>query len=98
MRAGGYIHSGHNSNDAMLLAGGGWKKLSTLVEYPSDENYIYRKTTTEYDLRFVKLVNFNNLIYVDGWISADANGKSFTLGAKFKPYLYRDDHSMPTIV
>lgn len=98
MRAGGYIHSGHNSNDAMLLAGGGWKKLSTLVEYPSDESYIYRKTTTEYDLRFVKLVNFNNLIYVDGWISADANGKSFTLGAKFKPYLYRDDHSIPTIV
>lgn len=98
MRAGGYIHSGHNSNDAMLLAGGGWKKLSTLVEYPSDESYIYRKTTTEYDLRFVKLVNFNNLIYVDGWISAGANGKSFTLGAKFKPYLYRDDHSIPTIV
>lgn len=98
MRAGGYIHSGHNSNDAMLLAGGGWKKLDTLVEYPSDESYIYRKTTTEYDLRFVKLVNFNNLIYVDGWISADANGKSFTLGAKFKPYLYRDDHSIPTIV
>lgn len=98
MRAGGYIHSGHNSNDAMLLAGGGWKKLGTLVEYPSDESYIYRKTTTEYDLRFVKLVNFNNLIYVDGWISADANGKSFTLGAKFKPYLYRNDHSIPTIV
>lgn len=98
MRAGGYVHSGHNSNDAMLLAGGGWKKLSTLVEYPSDESYIYRKTTTEYDIKFVKLVNFNNLIYVDGWINADANGKSFTLGDKFKPYLYKDDHSMPTIV
>lgn len=94
----GFHHTSYDNNDAMLLAGGGWKKLSTLVEYPSDESYIYRKTTTEYDLRFVKLVNFNNLIYVDGWISADANGKSFTLGAKFKPYLYRDDHSMPTIV
>lgn len=94
----GFHHTSYDNNDAMLLAGGGWKKLSTLVEYPSDRSYIYRKTTTEYDLRFVKLVNFNNLIYVDGWISADANGKSFTLGAKFKPYLYRNDHSMPTIV
>lgn len=95
----GYAHSSHNSDDAMLLAGGGWKKLSTLVEYPSDESSkLVKKISDAYELRFVKLVNFNNLIYVDGWIRADANGKSFTLDAKFKPYLYNNDRDLPTIV
>lgn len=95
----GYAHSSHNSDDAMLLAGGGWKKLSTLVEYPSDESSrLVKKISNVYELRFVKLVNFNNLIYVDGWIRADANGKSFTLDAKFKPYLYNNDRDLPTIV
>lgn len=95
----GYAHSSHNSDDAMLLAGGGWKKLSTLVEYPSDESSkLVKKISDVYELRFVKLVNFNNLIYVDGWIRADANGKSFTLDAKFKPYLYSNDRDLPTVV
>lgn len=95
----GYAHSSHNSDDAMLLAGGGWKKLSTLVEYPSDESSkLVKKESDVYELRFVKLVNFNNLIYVDGWIKADANGKSFTLDAKFKPYLYSNDRDLPTVV
>lgn len=99
MSAGGYVHSKHHSDDAMLLAGGGWKNLNTLVEYPSDESFrLVKKEWDAYELRFVKLVNFNNLIYVDGWISATANGKSFILSDKFRPYLYRNDSSIPTIV
>lgn len=99
MSAGGYVHSGHNSDDAMLLAGGGWKKLNTLVEYPSDESFrLVKKESNAYELRFVKLVNFNNLIYVDGWIKPAAHGKSFTLDAKFKPYLYNNDRDLLTVI
>lgn len=99
MSAGGYVHSGHNSDDAMLLAGGGWKKLNTLVEYPSDESFrLVKKESDAYELRFVKLVNFNNLIYVDGWIKPAAHGKSFTLDAKFKPYLYNNDRDLLTVI
>ena len=99
MSAGGYVHSRHNSDDAMLLAGGGWKKLNTLVEYPSDESSrLVKKESDAYELRFVKLVNFNNLIYVDGWIKSAAHGKSFTLDAKFKPYLYNNDRDLLTVI
>ena len=44
MRASGFRHSGHNSDDAVLLAGGGYKTLSDLTN-----NYYWA-----YDNKYIK--------------------------------------------
>lgn len=90
MRANGFHHSSHNSNDYILLAGGGALALNSFVGWSSKTEYRYDE---KYDLSFVKLQNLNNLVYVDGWVKERS---SFTIGQIYLPYLYSNNYSMIT--
>lgn len=94
MRAGGFHHSSVNSDNYMLLAGGGYSLLKTLIF--TDMGFTYADNNQN-SLRFYKLSGlFNNLIWVDGYI-LNPTSTSFQLSSDFYPYLYAYSYSMSTI-
>ena len=87
--ASGFIHSGHNINDAVLLAGGGYERIFMMGST--------RYHGTSYELAFHKLSSLcNNLVWVDGCIW-DSTSTSFYVSSDFYPYPYANSLSMRTI-
>lgn len=90
MRSRGFHYASCDSNDYILLAGGGALPLNSFVGWTSKTEYGYAE---KYDLSFVKLQNLNNLVYVDGWIKESA---SFSISSTYHPYLYSNNYNMVT--
>ncbi len=86
----GFHHATYDSDSYVLLAGGGALPLDSFVGWTSKREY---GSEGKYDLSFVKLQNFNNLVYVDGWVK---KGASFTVDSIYHPYIYSDDYNMVT--
>lgn len=86
----GFHHAAYDSDSYVLLAGGGALPLDSFVGWTSKREY---GSEGKYDLSFVKLQNFNNLVYVDGWVK---KGASFTVSPIYHPYIYSDDYNMVT--
>lgn len=90
IRASGFYHSSVNSNDYILLAGGGALPLNSFVGWTPKTEYRYGE---KYDLSFVKLQNLNNLVYIDGWIKEST---SFSISSTYHPYIYSNNYNMVT--
>lgn len=86
----GFHHATYDSDSYVLLAGGGALPLDSFVGWTSKREY---GSEGKYDLSFVKLQNFNNLVYVDGWVK---KGASFTVSPIYHPYIYSGDYNMVT--
>ena len=86
----GFHHAAYDSDSYVLLAGGGALPLDSFVGWTSKREY---GSEGKYDLSFVKLQNFNNLVYVDGWVK---KGASFTVSPIYHPYIYSGDYNMVT--
>ncbi|MFR6305487.1 MAG: hypothetical protein ACLUNR_01485 [Bacilli bacterium] len=88
------MHTGHNNNDAVLLAGGGYKTLKDFIFLDKSYNYT---DNNHYNLSFRKLSGIcNNLVWVDGYV----NGyivKVFAIDPAILPYRYCDDPSLDTM-
>lgn len=94
MRAGGFHHSSVNSDNYMLLAGGGYSLLKTLIF--TDKAFTYTDNN-HYTLRFHKLSSLcNNLVWVDGYVSGPVS-TLFTIADEVRPYCYKNDYSIVTI-
>lgn len=90
VQANGFMHTGHNNNDAVLLAGGGYKTLKDFMFF----NKLYNYTDHEhYNLAFHKLSN--NLVWVDGHVKGSIT-KSFVIDPAFFPYRYDEDPTLNT--
>lgn len=93
VQAKGFMHTDHNNNDAVLLAGGGYKTLQDLFlikfqHYKDDEHY---------NLAFFKLTGIcNNLVWVDGHVKGSIT-KQFAIDPAFLPYHYDYDSDLDTI-
>ena len=87
------MHTGHNNNDAVLLAGGGYKTLKDFIFL----NKSYTYTDTEhYNLNFHKLSGIcNNLVWVDGHVKGSIT-KFFVIDPAVFPYRYDEDPSLNT--
>ena len=94
VQANGFMHTGHNNNDAVLLAGGGYKTLKDFIFL----NKSYSYTDGEYyNLAFHKLSGIcNNLVWVDGHVKGYI-AKSFVIDPAFFPYRYDEDSNLNTI-
>ena len=94
VQANGFMHTGHNNNDAVLLAGGGYKTLKDFIFL----NKSYSYTDGEYyNLAFYKLSGIcNNLVWVDGHVKGYI-AKSFVIDPAFFPYRYDEDSNLNTI-
>ena len=94
VQANGFMHTGHNNNDAVLLAGGGYKTLKDFIFL----NKSYSYTDGEYyNLAFYKLSGIcNNLVWVDGHVKGYI-AKSFVIDPAFFPYRYDEDPNLNTI-
>ena len=94
VQANGFMHTGHNNNDAVLLAGGGYKTLKDFIFLNKSYNY----TDGEYyNLAFYKLSGIcNNLVWVDGHVKGYI-AKSFVIDPAFFPYRYDEDSNLNTI-
>ena len=88
------MHTGHNNNDAVLLAGGGYKTLKDFIFL----NKSYKYTDNEqYSLAFHKLSGIcNNLVWVDGHVKGSIT-TSFTINSTLLPYDYDKDPDLNTI-
>ena len=94
MRAGGFHHSSVNSDNYILLAGGGYSLLKTLIF--TDKAFTYTDHN-HYTLRFHKLSSLcNNLVWVDGYVSGPVS-TLFTIADEVRPYCYKNDYSIVTI-
>ena len=93
VQANGFMHTGHNNNDAVLLAGGGYKTLKDFIFL----NKSYTYTDTEhYNLNFHKLSGIcNNLVWVDGHVKGSIT-KFFVIDPAVFPYRYDEDPSLNT--
>lgn len=91
VEANGFMHTDHNNNDAVLLAGGGYKTLKDFMFFDKANNYTDRQ---HYNLAFHKLSN--NLVWVDGHVKGYIT-KSFAIDPVFFPYPYDRDSSLNTI-
>lgn len=89
--ANGFIHTGHNNNDAVLLAGGGYKTLKDLMFLSGLYNYTDKE---HYNLAFRKYTC--NLVWVDGHVKGSVK-KSFVIDPIFFPYDYDRDPSLNTV-
>lgn len=93
VQANGFMHTGHNNNDAVLLAGGGYKTLKDLI-FSKSQNYTDRK---HYNLAFHKLSGTcNNLVWVDGHVKGSV-AIFFVIDPVFFPYPYDEDPYLNTI-
>ena len=70
VRSTGFYHDSYSNNDAVLLAGGGYKILNKLI-FVDSYNY---KATNKYNLTFHKLGGIcNHLVWVDGHVYASTS-------------------------
>lgn len=94
VQANGFMHTGHNNNDAVLLAGGGYKTLKDFIFL----NKSYKYTDNEhYSLAFHKLSGIcNNLVWVDGHVKGSV-AKFFVIDPAVFPYRYNEDPNLNTI-
>lgn len=90
MRASGFHHAMYDNDSYVLLAGGGALTLDSFVGWTFKTEYKY---AGKYNLSFVKLQNFNSLVYVDGWIKESS---SFSISSTYYPYLYSNNYNMVT--
>ena len=87
------MHTGHNNNDAVLLAGGGYKTLKDFIFLNKSYNYTDHK---HYSLTFHKLSGIcNNLVWVDGHVKGSVT-KFFVIDPAVFPYYYDNDPSLET--
>ena len=94
VQANGFIHTGHNNNDAVLLAGGGYKTLKDFIFLNKSYNYTDGE---HYNLAFHKLSGIcNNLVWVDGYVKGYI-AESFVIDPAFFPYRYDEDPNLNTI-
>ena len=94
VQANGFMHTGHNNNDAVLLAGGGYKTLKDFIFLNKSYNYTdYER----YNLAFHKLSGIcNNLVWVDGFVKGSIT-ETFVIDPAVFPYRYGEDLSLNTI-
>lgn len=93
VQANGFMHTGHNNNDAVLLAGGGYKTLKDFI-FLNRYNYT---DSEHYNLTFHKLSGIcNNLVWVDGHVKGSI-AKFFVIDQAVFPYRYDEDPSLNTI-
>lgn len=94
VQANGFMHTGHNNNDAVLLAGGGYKTLKDFIFLNKSYNYA---DNGYYNLSFHKLSGIcNNLVWVDGHVKGYIS-KNFVIDPAVFPYRYDDDPDLNTI-
>lgn len=94
VQANGFMHTDHNNNDAVLLAGGGYKTLKDFIFLNESYNYTDGK---HYNLAFRKLSGIcNNLVWVDGHVKGFIT-KSFAIDPAVFPYPYDEDPNLNTI-
>lgn len=94
VQANGFMHTGHNNNDAVLLAGGGYKTLKDFIFLNKSYNYTDRE---HYNLTFHKLSGIcNNLVWVDGHVKGSIT-KNFAIDPAVFPYRYDEDPNLNTI-
>ena len=94
VQANGFMHTGHNNNDAVLLAGGGYKTLKDFIFLNKSYNYTDRE---HYSLTFHKLSGIcNNLVWVDGHVKGSI-AKVFVIDPAVFPYHYGEDPTLNTI-
>lgn len=94
VQANGFMHTGHNNNDAVLLAGGGYKTLKDFIFLNKSYNYTDSK---HYNLTFYKLSGIcNNLVWVDGHVKGSIT-ESFAIDPAVFPYHYDEDPNLNTI-
>ena len=94
VQANGFMHTGHNNNDAVLLAGGGYKTLKDFIFLNKSYNYTDRE---HYNLTFHKLSGIcNNLVWVDGHVKGSI-AKFFAIDPAVFPYRYDEDPNLNTI-
>lgn len=94
VQANGFMHTGHNNNDAVLLAGGGYKTLKDFIFL--NKSYSYADND-HYNLAFHKLSGIcNNLVWVDGHVNGSITTK-FAIDPAFFPYSYKGDPNLNTI-
>jgi prepilin-type processing-associated H-X9-DG protein len=88
------MHTDHNNNDAVLLAGGGYKTLKDFIFLNKSYNYTDRE---HYNLTFHKLSGIcNNLVWVDGHVKGIIS-KFFVIDPAVFPYHYDNDPNLNTI-
>ena len=88
------MHTDHNNNDAVLLAGGGYKTLKDFIFLNKSYNYTDNK---HYNLVFHKLSGIcNNLVWVDGHVKGTI-AKTFVIDPAVFPYRYDENPSLNTI-
>ena len=94
VQANGFMHTGHNNNDAVLLAGGGYKTLKDFIFLNKSYNYTDNE---HYNLTFHKLSGIcNNLVWVDGHVKGSV-AKFFVIDPAVFPYRYDEDPNLNTI-
>lgn len=94
VQANGFMHTGHNNNDAVLLAGGGYKTLKDFIFLNKSYNYT---DSEHYNLAFHKLSGIcNNLVWVDGHVKGSIT-KNFAIDPAVFPYRYDEDPNLNTI-
>lgn len=94
MRASGFHHSSVNSDNYMLLAGGGYKTLKDFIFLNKSYNYTDNE---HYNLTFHKLSGIcNNLVWVDGHVKGSIT-KNFVIDPAVFPYHYDEDPNLNTI-
>lgn len=94
VQANGFMHTGHNNNDAVLLAGGGYKTLKDFIFLNKSYNYTDNE---HYNLAFHKLSGIcNNLVWVDGHVKGFVS-KVFVIDPAVFPYRYDQDPALNTI-
>ena len=92
VQANGFMHAGHNNNDAVLLAGGGYKILKDFILLNKSDNYTDNYTdNVHFKLAFCKLSN--NLILVEGYVKGYIKGR-FIIDPAFFPYHYEEDQDL----
>ena len=94
VQANGFMHTDHNNNDAVLLAGGGYKTLKDFIFLNKSYNYTDNE---HYNLSFRKLSGIcNNLVWVDGHVKGSI-AENFVIDPAVFPYYYDNDPSLNTI-
>ena len=94
VKSNGFYHNSHNSNDAVLLAGGGYQTLKGFIFSTEPYNYTDNR---HYNLKFYKLNGIcNHLVWVDGHVKGTIT-KKFAIDPAVFPYPYDNDPDLETI-
>lgn len=94
VQANGFVHTDHNNNDAVLLAGGGYKTLKDFIFLNKPYNYTDNE---HYDLKFYKLSGIcHNLVWVEGFVTGSII-ETIIIDPVIYPYTYNNDINLDTI-